>query len=309
MFRHLFLSLLLGLAAFGAAQAPPPAGLPPDLMRRVEHHVRQYIELSPEAKITFGELKPTSGASGSALPGYRALAVTITDQGKTRTTEFLISADGKEMLYVTHFDLASDPYQEVMAKIDLRGRPSRGAGPNAPVTVVVFDDFQCPFCARMYVTLFNLVMSEYRDRVRVVFKDFPVSTDTHPWSMRAAEDANCLLAQKPEAYWVFSDRIHTRLQEMNDKYAAAKAMGTPYAPLDDLATTVAGKLKLDIARLKSCMAGPDRKAIQTSLDEGHALGAGATPTLYVNGEHLEGAYSTEQLRVLLDRALAEPAAR
>ena len=53
------------------------------------------------------------------------------------------------------------------------------------------------------------------------------------------------------------------------------------------------------------MAAPDRKAIAASLDEGHALGAGATPTTYINGERLEGAYSAEQLRIVLDRALRE----
>jgi len=302
MSRHISL-LASGLFLAASVCAAQSAPLSPDVLRSVEHHIRQYVELSPEAKVTFGESRPAQ------IPGYRALAVTISDQGKTRNDEFLISSDGKQMLYLSKFDLTRDPYKEVMAKLDLRGRPTRGAGPNAHVTVVVFDDFQCPFCARMYVTLFNLVMSEYRDRVRVVFKDFPVSTDTHPWSMRAAEDANCLLAQKPEAYWVFADRVHTRLQEMNDKYTAAKTQNNaPFGPLDALALSVAQKLKLDPVALRACMVRPDRKAIQASLDEGHALGAGATPTVYVNGERLEGAYSTEQLRVLLDRALREAGA-
>src|SRR5438270_7682071 len=182
--------LLLVLSAAAIAQVPA-APLSPEAQHTAEHHIRQYVELPPEAKVTFGALRPASD-----VPGYRALPVTIEDQGKTRSFDFLISADGKQMLYLSHFDLAADPYKEVMSKIDLRGRPSRAAGPNAPVTMVVFDDFQCPFCSKMYTTLFNLVMTEYRDRVHVVFKDFPVSEATHPCSVRAAQDANCLLAQK-----------------------------------------------------------------------------------------------------------------
>ncbi len=296
MLRRILLLLVLTLLATAAFTQQ---ALSAEQLARVDHYVRAYVDLSPEAKLSFGVLHKAE------IPGYRALPVTIEDQGKTRTDDFLISDDGTRMIYVSHFDLTRDPYKEVMAKIDLRGRPSRGAGPNAPVTVVVFDDFQCPFCARMYVTLFNLVMNQYRDRVRVVYKDFPVSAETHPWSVRAAEDANCLLAQKPDAFWAFADFVHTHLQQMNALYDEGKAKGTPLAAADDVTSTVAQKEGLDDAKLRACMAAPDRKAIQASLDEGHALGAGATPTVYVNGERLEGAYSTDQLRAVLDRALAE----
>jgi protein-disulfide isomerase len=295
--------LLAFIAVTSICAAQSPAALSPAQQHTAEHHIRQYVELPPDAKVTFGALHPSS-----EMPGYRVLPVTIEDQGKTRSFDFLISADGKQMLYLSHFDLAADPYKEVMAKLDLRGRPARGAAPGAPVTVVVFDDFQCPFCAKMYATLFDLVMTEYRDRVRVVFKDFPVSEQTHPWSVHAAEDANCLLAQKEVGYWVFADYVHTHLQEMNDKYAAAKTQNNaPFGPLDTLALSVAKKVKIDPAPLRACIATHDRKPIDASLAEGQALGAGATPTIYVNGERMEGAYSTEQLRAVLERALREAA--
>ena len=294
MLRRILLLLTL-LAPVALAQSP----LSPEMQQRVIHYVRQYVELSPDAKVTLGTFH------AAEIPGYRALPVTIEDQGKTRTSDFLVSDDGKRMLYLSSFDLTRDPYVDVMAKIDVRGRPARGAAPGAPVTVIVFDDFQCPFCARMYVTLFNLVMTEYRDRVRVIYKDFPVSAETHPWSVRAAEDANCLLAQKPEAFWAFADFVHTHLQQMNAHYDEGKAKGTPLEAIDDVTTTVGQKLGLDGAKLGACMAAPDKKAVEAALAEGQALGAGATPTTYVNGERLEGAYSAEQLRALFDRALRE----
>src|SRR5437763_520045 len=122
--------LLLATAASSFAQASP--ALAPELLQRADHYIRLYVESSPETTLTFGALHPAE------IAGYRSLPVTITDQGKTRTAEFLVSNDSKQMLYLSHFDLATDPYKEVMAKIDLRGRPARGASPDAPVTVVVF---------------------------------------------------------------------------------------------------------------------------------------------------------------------------
>src|SRR4051812_13943108 len=106
MLKRLLLAFF-PLAALCAAQSAP---LSPEVQRTAEHHIRQYVELSPDAKVTFGALRPTSD-----VPGYRSLPVTIVDQGKTRSFDFLISADGKQMLYLSRFDLATDPYEEVMA--------------------------------------------------------------------------------------------------------------------------------------------------------------------------------------------------
>ena len=97
---------------------------------------------------------------------------------------------------------------------------------------------------------------------------------------------------------------------MNDKYAAAKTQNNaPFGPLDTLALSVAKKTNLDPVPLRACIAKADRRVIDASLAEGRALGAGATPTIYINGERLEGAYSTEQLRAVIERALREASAR
>src|ERR1044071_716176 len=101
------------LATLSLSQQPPT--LTPALRKRIEHHVRQYVELSPEARVTLGAMH------AAEFPGYSAIAVTIEDQGKTRTSDFLISRDGDQMLYLSRFDLRSDPYDVIMSKIDLRG--------------------------------------------------------------------------------------------------------------------------------------------------------------------------------------------
>src|SRR5262249_30092036 len=139
--------------------------------------------------------------------------VDIEANGAKKTFNFLVAKDGSKLLYVREFDLNEDPYAKVMSKIDVRDRPIRGAQ-DAKVTIVMYDDYQCPFCARFYVTVMNEVMTKYRERARVIIKDFPL-TETHPWALRAAVDSTCVAENSPTAYWQFSDYIHTHQQEFN----------------------------------------------------------------------------------------------
>src|SRR5207248_11577787 len=120
--------------------------------------------------------------------------------------EFLLSKDNKALVRFTKMDLTSDPYSELMKKIDTSGRPVRG-NKDAKVTIVNYDDFECPFCSRMHQTLFPDVFKAYSDRVKIVYKDFPLA-EIHPWATHAAVDANCLAAQNNDAYWDFADYVH-----------------------------------------------------------------------------------------------------
>src|SRR5204863_5925465 len=147
--------------------------LSPLQRRRIEQQVRVFAEAAPDAVITLGEPQP------SEFPAFEKLSVTLEQHGKQRALEFLLARDRSRLLWTRAFDLTIDPYAAIMRKIDLAGRPARGPA-NAPVTVVLYDDLQCPFCAQFYITLFNEVMNRYRDRVSVVMKDFPLAT-SHLW--------------------------------------------------------------------------------------------------------------------------------
>lgn len=273
------------------------SGLPPDLSRRIERQVRAYAETPPEAVITVGERSPSS------FNGYDNLPVTIEANGVRKTVNFLLAKDGSKLLYLTELDLKEDPYARNMSRIDLTGRPFRGPK-NAPATVVVYDDFECPFCARMYVTLINEAMNQYRGRVKVVMKDFPL-VEAHPWAMRAAVDAHCLADQSLPAYWDFSDYVHTHQPEMLEKFKAT-SNGGPGA-IDTLAKDFGEKRALKSDQLQACLARQDKTQVLSSMAEGKSLGVSATPTLFVNGQEVEGILSDESLRALLDRALQEAA--
>lgn len=292
--RCLCLVLLLASAVPAQQTAQPPK--PSDLDRRIERQVRAYTEAPPDARITL------EARTSSDWPGYDNLPVTIEANGVKKTVNFLLAKDGRKLLYLTVIDLNKDPYAENMKRIDLAGRPFRGAE-NGAVTVVVYDDYECPFCAKMYVTLFNEVMNHYRERVRVVMKDFPL-VEAHAWAMRAAVDSHCLADQSLPAYWDFSDYVHTHQGDVSAKF---KGPDGPRA-IDSLASEVGGKRGLKTEALQSCLAAQDQTKVQSSLIEGKSLGVSATPTMFINGREVEGGLSTENLRLVLDRALQETTA-
>lgn len=303
---HLFrrAMLLTALLALGCSAQTKPE---PEIAKRIERQVRSSASLSAGAEITVGERKP------SEFGGWDLVTVTARDQGQEKRYTFLLSKDGKSLVHFTRFDLSVDPNEAIMRKIDLSGRPPRG-NKDAKVVAVVYDDFQCPYCARMYETLFSEVLPRYQDKVKVVYKDFPLY-EIHPWAVRAAVNANCLAEQSGEAYWRFSDEVHRRLREINQaeaqqaapQQAAAKDAKPPArgATLDKLALEVGAKAKVDAAKLQACIQAQDVEKVRLSLGEGRSLGVSATPTLFINGERLEGAVSSEELEAVLNRALLE----
>ena len=289
MVRFLFLFLLS--ATLIAQQAAPAAS---ELDRRIERQVRAYTEVPVDAHIALGVRSP------SKFNGYDNLPVSIEANGVKKTLNFLIARDESKLLYVTEIDLKEDPYARNMRHIDTAGRPWRGAQ-DGKVSVVVYDDFECPFCAKMYVTLMNEVMVHYRDRVKIVMKDFPL-VDAHPWAMRAAVDSHCLADQSLAAYWAFADYMHTHQGDVSAKVNAA---GKDVSAVDSIARDIGQKQGLKADALQACLALQDPGKVESSLGEGKLLGVSATPTMFINGQEVEGGLSADQLRGILDRDLSE----
>lgn len=290
--HHLFLFLLLICAAALFGQSSTSGVIPSTVQSRIEKQVRQYAEAPPDAQVVLGEPKPST-----SFPAYYTLTVTIRGSQGDRKFDFLLAKDFTRLIYPRTFDLTEDPFAKTVRSMDLAGRPIRG-NPAAAVTIVMYDDLQCPFCARQYISLFNEVMNRYRDRVKVVLKDFPL-TDAHPWAMDAAIAADCLAQQNPEAYWQFADYVHTHQQSVTAEWNASHAGAL---------TRVAEQQSrnIDAPRLAACVnASSPKTDIEKSLTEGKSLGVSATPATFINGEFFEGVLDTEQLRAAIDRALRE----
>ena len=278
LIRRSFLVLLL-ICMGCVAQSSSP-----ELERKIERQVRSFYSIPPEVHILVAAPAPSS-----EWPGYDSVSVIIgNDDGKKQDYHFLVSKDRNSMMRLVKFDLTKDPYGEVMKKIDLTGRPTRGAKA-AKVVAVNFDDFECPYCSRMHQTLFP-----------EIYKDYPL-VEIHPWAIHAAVDANCLGAQNADAYWDFADYIHAHQRDVSNE----KTPDARLAALDRLAMLQGQKHNLDSVKLQSCVKAQDEGAVKASMKQGDAIGVSATPTLFINGEKIDGAVPVSEVRAALDRALRD----
>ena len=162
--------------------------------------------------------------------------------------------------------------------------PVRG-NPNAPVTIIEFSDYQCPFCARVNPTL-DLVRSTYGDKVRIVFKDYPLPN--HAEAPKAAEAARC--AGEQNKYWEMHDAM----------FANQRALGVPALK------QAARAIGLDGGAFDSCLdSGKHAAAVLAGGELGNKIGVNSTPTLYVNGRPLIGAQPFEAFKQIIDEELAK----
>jgi len=167
------------------------------------------------------------------------------------------------------------------------------------VTVINFDDLECPYCAKMHQSLFPAALDRYKDKVRFIYKDYPL-TEIHPWAMHAAVDANCLAAQSPAVYWTYVDYLHAHGQEVTGE---DRDLNKSKAALDRIARQEATLAKLDLGALDACLAKQDETQVRASMQEGEKLGIDGTPALFIDGERIVGWLPEDQLWMVIDRAL------
>ncbi len=272
--------------------------LSPGISRRVEVLLRQRAQLPPGATIS------VSTPVASDVPGYADISVAFTSEGKTsRPVTFLLSTDGRTVAQFSKYDISADP----RSLVSDAGRPARGGPANAPVIIAGFDDLECPYCARLHASIFPAITQRYGDKVRIVYKDFPL--EQHPWAMRAAVDVNCLGAQSPAGYWTEVDEIHARADEVGAATGPAaekdkeKTLPRANEQLDKLTREVGASQKVDMPKLEACIAKQDTSAIDASKSQAASLNVESTPTLFINGAKIDGAVPIEFLFSVIDDAL------
>jgi protein-disulfide isomerase len=162
--------------------------------------------------------------------------------------------------------------------------PSQGPA-NAPVTLVEFSDFQCPFCQRVVPTL-KQIKAKYGDRVRIVWKDYPL-TQIHPQAFDAAQAGNC--AREQGKFWEYHDQLFSNQAALQPEFLKKYA-------------TDAG---MDAAAFSACF--DSRKfepKVQQALAAGARVGVSSTPTTFVNGRMVSGAQPLEAFTSVIDEELA-----
>ena len=252
--------------------------------------MRSQFEVPPNVEVTIG------ATTKSDFPGFDNLPITFSKDGKQSVVNFLLSADGNTVARLEKFDISHSPSDT----ISTQNRPLRGA-PDAKVTVVNFDDLECPYCARMHSQLFPATLDHYKGLIKFYYKDYPL-VEIHPWAMHASVNANCLAEQSPEAYWKFVDYVHSHGEEVSGTaHDAAAAKKT----LDKLAHDEGQRSGLDLTKLDACVAKQDDTAVRASMKQGDGLGVSGTPTLFINGERISGALPEAELWTAIDRALRD----
>ena len=170
------------------------------------------------------------------------------------------------------------------AQVSLAGEPFRGSE-KAPVTIVKFEDFQCPFCKQIQPTV-NALLSRYNGKVRLVHKDLPLES-LHPQARQAAEAARC--AHEQGKFWEYHDKLYAK---------------SPKASADDL-KGYAKDVGLNVDSFDRCYASGKYKAVvQQDLNEGAQLGLTGTPTFFINGREISGNQPSEAFEAIIDEELA-----
>jgi protein-disulfide isomerase len=160
--------------------------------------------------------------------------------------------------------------------------PAKGPE-SAPVTIVEFSDFQCPFCARLIPTL-DQVKEKYGDKVRVVFRQFPLAM--HAQAQKAAEASLC--ANEQGKFWELHDAMFKNQQQLAVENLKAKA----------------AEMGLKAETFNSCLdSGKYQDQVAKDLEAGTAAGVSGTPALFINGRFINGAVPIEQITEVVDDEL------
>src|SRR6266702_237864 len=286
--RRLMMCALVLLAVGCRAQSPKST----ELDHKIEQQIRATFKLPPYVDVAVGERKQSA-----EFAGYDQVQVKMSYGEQSQTRDLLLSKDGKTLLSAVKMDLTRDPLAEVMSKIELKVRPVRGNN-DAKVTVVVYDDFQCPYCSRMHQTLTD-VMKSYGDRVKLVYKDYPL-VQIHPWAERAAIDSGCLAKQSDGAYWDFADYVHANGRQIQGE---KRAKDVQIAEVDRITLDTGKRHSANVAALESCVKEQTKTDLNASVKEAEAVGVEATPALFINGVKMDGAVPAEELKLVLDKEL------
>jgi protein-disulfide isomerase len=154
--------------------------------------------------------------------------------------------------------------------VPVDGRPSRGPA-DAPITVVEFTDYECPFCKRHTTETYPLINANYGGEIRYVIRNFPL-TSIHPHAQKAAEAAECAFDQG--LFWEYHDKLFAE---------------SPDLQVDRL-KQYAGEVGLDQAAFSQCLdSGQKRQLVEADFQDAVALGLRGTPGFFVNGRALYGA--------------------
>ncbi|HMD84226.1 MAG TPA: thioredoxin domain-containing protein [Terriglobia bacterium] len=245
--------------------------------------IHETFKTPANQKLSMGAFKPSLSSD------FEQGTLTVDSGQAKQDIVVLRSRDGKHLILSEIFNLTVDPKQLALRTIALHDEPTQGPA-DAPVTIVEYADLQCPTCAHMHEFLETQVVPRYGNKVRVVFKEYPLPM--HDWSLIAAVACQCAYEINPPSYVLLRSAIFRNQQFIN------------ITNLREMLLSNGEQAGVDRVKLAGCLdARSTLPRVQRDLAEGKRVTVDRTPTLFINGRKMVGLPSDDAYFQAIDAIL------
>jgi protein-disulfide isomerase len=206
--------------------------------------------------------------------------------GRGSATQYAVLPQAPQATAGPLVEVPTPDTQYVRYDIPTEGYPSIGPA-DAPITIVEFSDFQCPFCRRFHEDTYQALLSAYPGKIRFVYRNLPL-TSIHPESFPSAVASQCAVEQNSDVFWSYHDKLFSSDNLGRDVYIQ-----------------YADELGLDTEKFASCLDSDTHdEYINTDMDFALKMGVNSTPTFFVNGLAIVGAQPLSAFQQVIDKELA-----
>ena len=256
------------------------AGKPVDEFLRAELAPKVGEPTDEETRALYERAK----AAGQVKEPYDQVKGQIVQFLRRQKSDAVLAQYLEQIRAESKVEVLLPPYLPAKVEVAATG-PSKGPDA-APVTIIEFSDYQCPYCVKAEATVKDLLeLEKYKGKLRLVYRDYPLPN--HDLAPKAAEAAHC--AGDQGKYWEMHDRLFA---------------GAPKLEITDL-KAYARDLKLDEGRFVKCLdSGEKSKVVADHFKAGNDAGVRGTPAFFVNGRLISGAQKLEAFTALIDAELA-----
>jgi protein-disulfide isomerase len=282
MFRKMLPLLAVGLLATLSAVAQPPKKSALD-KATLEAYVRHLYVMDSSITVEVSDPKQSID-----LPGFMDVTVHAAKGPASQDFKFYVSKDGTRFVQGSVFDIAHNPFKPDLDKLKTDGAAGVGTT-GAPVAIVEFSDFECPFCKEEAKMIRDNLLKAYPKEVKLYFKEFPIES-LHPWAKSAAIAGRCVMRQNPATFWDYHDWIFGNQEKV-----------TPENFKDQVSGWVKDRKDIDALKFGQCL---DTKVTAAEVDKSAAMGrdlqVNSTPTLFINGRRIAQAIDWPSLKSIID---------
>jgi protein-disulfide isomerase len=291
-FLLLCAAVLWSQSADRKAPRKPAAGSKPEIAAKpsaldkptLENYVRHLNAWDHSINVAVSDPKP------APVEGFYQVNVHASKDKASQDVQYYVSKDGKHILQGNFYETAENPFKPDLDKLKgITAQSPNYGNQGAPVVIVEFSDFECPYCREEAKTLRTNLTSTYPKDVHLYHLDMPLES-VHPWARASAVAGRCIFKQNAGAFWEYYDWIYEHQSEMTADNLKSKVL--------DWAKT---KNSIDSLQLTRCIDNKETDAeISASLDQAKNLQINQTPMFFINGRRMAGAVDWGTMKHVID---------